>query len=495
MPERLEEPGPPRRRCRGNCLVRWSSAELPLSPERLMVEAFQASADMAAARIQSTVKEERQAGNRGKAEMDESAETRHRESALEVLAGQSRKGRLARLLPFLGPAFIASVAYIDPGNFATNIQGGAKFGYTLLWVIVASNLMAMLIQTLAAKLGIATGLNLAEQCRNHFPRPLVLLMWGVMELVAMATDLAEFLGAAVGFNLLLGVPLMAAGIITAIVTFLILGLERYGFRPVEAVISVLVGIVALSYLVETVLDRPDWGSVLYHSVVPHFNGTESILLATGIVGATVMPHAIYLHSALTQGRIVVRDPVQAGRLFRYEMVDVLVAMGLASFINVAMLIMAAATFYRHGLTGVGTLEEAHRTLEPLLGSTARWVFAVSLLASGLSSSAVGTMAGQVIMQGFLKRKIPIWVRRLVTIIPSLVVIAIGLEPTRTLVISQVVLSFGLPFAIIPLVLFTSRKAVMGHLVNRPATTIAAGVVAALIVALNLQLLYQLLFAR
>ena len=424
--------------------------------------------------------------------MDESG-TRHNKDAMEVLAGKSPKGPLARLLPFMGPAFIASVAYMDPGNFATNIQGGAKFGYMLLWVIVASNLMAMLIQVLAAKLGIATGLNLAEQCRNHFPRPLVLLMWVVMEIVAMATDLAEFLGAAVGFNLLFGMPLLTAGFVTAFVTFLILGLERYGFRPVEAVISVLVGIVAVSYLVETLLDRPEWNKVLYHAVVPQFSGTESVLLATGILGATVMPHAIYLHSALTQGRIVVREPLQMHRLFRYELVDVLVAMGLASLINMAMLIMAASTFYQHGLTEVGTLEEAHRTLEPLLGSTARHVFAVSLLASGLSSSAVGTMAGQVIMQGFLKTKISIWLRRLVTIIPSLVVIAIGLDPTRTLVISQVVLSFGLPFAIIPLVIFTSRKTVMGTLVNRPATTLAACVVAGLIVALNLYLLYQIFF--
>jgi manganese transport protein len=424
--------------------------------------------------------------------MDESG-TRHNKDAMEVLAGKSPKGPLARLLPFMGPAFIASVAYMDPGNFATNIQGGAKFGYTLLWVIVASNIMAMLIQVLAAKLGIATGLNLAEQCRNHFPRPLVLLMWVLMEIVAMATDLAEFLGAAVGFNLLFGMPLLAAGFVTAIVTFLILGLERYGFRPVEAVISVLVGIVAVSYLVETLLDRPEWNKVLYHAVVPQFAGTESVLIATGILGATVMPHAIYLHSALTQGRIVVREPLQMRRLFRYELLDVLVAMGLASLINMAMLIMAASTFYQHGLTEVGTLEEAHRTLEPLLGSTARHVFAVSLLASGLSSSAVGTMAGQVIMQGFLKTKISIWLRRLVTIIPSLVVIAIGLDPTRTLVISQVVLSFGLPFAIIPLVIFTSRKTVMGSLVNRPATTLAACIVAGLIVALNLYLLYQIFF--
>lgn len=425
--------------------------------------------------------------------MRETGTTRLKKTALDILTGKSKKGGLARLLPFMGPAFIASVAYMDPGNFATNIQGGAKFGYTLLWVIVASNLMAMLIQTLAAKLGIASGLNLAEQCRNHFPRPLVLLMWVLMEVVAMATDLAEFLGAAVGFNLLFGIPLLPAGIITAIVTFLILGLERYGLRPVEAVITALVGIVAVSYLVETLLDRPDWSRVLYHSVVPQFSGTESVVLATGIVGATVMPHAIYLHSALTQGRVVVHEPGQLRRLFRYELVDVVVAMGLASLINMAMLIMAASTFFQHGLTEVGTLEEAHRTLEPLLGGTARSIFAVSLLAAGLSSSAVGTMAGQIIMQGFLKRKIPVWIRRLVTIIPSLIVIAIGLDPTRTLVISQVVLSFGLPFAIIPLVMFTSRESIMGVLVNHRVTTVVAGGVAALIVALNLYLLYQIFF--
>ena len=407
-----------------------------------------------------------------------------------VLDGTSKKGRLASILPFLGPAFIASVAYVDPGNFATNISGGAQFGYTLLWVIVASNLMAMLLQTLSAKLGIATGWNLAEHCRNRFPKPVVLVMWAVMEIVAMATDLAEFLGAAVGFNLLFGIPLWAAGILTAIVTFLVLGLERYGFRPIEAVITALVAVVAVSYLVETFLDRPDWGNLLYHSVVPQFAGTESILLATGILGATVMPHAIYLHSALTQGRIVVREPGQLRRLFRYELVDVVVAMGLASMINMAMLIMAAATFFRHGMTGVGTLETAHRTLEPLLGRSASTIFAVSLLASGLSSSTVGTMAGQVMMQGFLRRRIPVWIRRLVTIVPSLIVIALGLDPTRTLVLSQVVLSFGLPFAIIPLAMFTSRKSVMGILVNRHVTTMLTYVVAALILVLNLYLVCQ-----
>ena len=411
-------------------------------------------------------------------------------AATEVLTGRSKKHGLARLLPFLGPAFIASVAYVDPGNFATNIQGGAQFGYVLLWVVMASNLMAMLIQALSAKLGIATGLNLAEHCRAHFPQPVVWGMWLLMEIVAIATDLAEFLGAALGFNLLFGIPLWLAGILTAVATFLILGLERYGFRPLEAVISVLVGIIAASYLIETVLDKPDWGQLLFHAVVPQFSGPESVLLATGILGATVMPHVIFLHSSLTQGRIVVREPVQLRRLFRYEVVDVVVAMGVAGLINAAMLIMAAATFHRAGMHDVGTIEEAHRTLEPLLGSAASWIFAISLLASGLSSSSVGTMSGQIIMQGFLHRRIPVWIRRLVTMVPSLIVIGIGLDPTRTLVISQVVLSFGLPFAIVPLILFTSRRDLMGVLVNRRLTTVLVSVIAALIVALNLYLLVQ-----
>jgi manganese transport protein len=414
-------------------------------------------------------------------------------AAAEVLdRSQDRKG-LSRILPFLGPAFIASVAYVDPGNFATNIQGGAQFGYTLLWVIVASNLMAILIQTLSAKLGIATGLNLAEQCRANFSRPVVWMMWVLMELVAMATDLAEFLGAALGFNLLFGVPLFVAGLLTAVTTFLILGLERYGFRPLEAVVAALVGIVALSYLVETVLDRPDWSQVLVGAVVPRFGGTEAVLLATGILGATVMPHAIFLHSALTQGRIVTRDPERMRRLFRFELLDVLIAMGIASLINAAMLIMAAATFHQGGMTAVGSIEEAHRTLEPLLGSAASVFFAISLLAAGLSSSSVGTMAGQIIMQGFLRYHIPAWIRRLVTMLPALIVIAIGLDPTRTLVISQVILSFGLPFAVVPLVLFTRRRDIMGALVNRRTTSALAVTVAALIVAVNLYLLYRIFF--
>src|SRR6266516_1560989 len=411
-------------------------------------------------------------------------------SAHEVLQGQSKRSGLARLLPFLGPAFIACVAYIDPGNFATNIQGGAEFGYLLVWVIIASNLMAMLIQTLSAKLGIATGMNLAEMCREQFPRPLVWGMWGLTEIIAMATDLAEFLGAAIGFNLLFHIPLLVAGILTGITTLLILGLERHGFRPLEAVITGLVGVVATSYLIETFLDRPDWGQIAYHSVIPQFGGTESILLAVGILGATVMPHAIFLHSALTQHRIKTPDKQQKRRLFRFELLDVIIAMSLAGLVNLFMLIMASATFFQHGLTTVATINDAYRTLQPLLGNAASTIFAISLLASGLSSSTVGTMAGQVIMQGFLRRQIPIWLRRLVTMIPALVVIAINLDPTRTLIISQVVLIFGIPFALIPLVMFTRRRDLMGTLVNHRITTLIITIVVGLIVVLNVYLLYQ-----
>jgi manganese transport protein len=414
-------------------------------------------------------------------------------SASAVLNGTTSRRGLSRLMPFLGPAFVASIAYVDPGNFATNIQGGAKFGYTLLWVIVASNLMAMLIQTLSAKLGIASGYNLAELCRLYFPRALVWVMWVLMELVAMATDLAEFLGAALGFNLLFGIPLWIAGLITMVVTFLLLGLQSRGFRPLELVITAMLGVIALCYVIETVLENPQWGNVFYHAVVPEFAGAESVLLAAGILGATVMPHVIFLHSSLTQGRIVVKDPRQKRLLLRFEFMDVTIAMGVAGLVNAAMLIMAAATFYQAGLSEIASIEEAHLTLEPLLGPAAKWVFAVSLLVSGLSSSAVGTMAGQVIMQGFIKRHIPIWVRRLVTILPAMVVIFLGLDPTRTLVISQVVLSFGLPFAVVPLIIFSRRRDLMGELVNRRGTTAAAVVVAILIILLNLYLLYQTLW--
>jgi len=409
-----------------------------------------------------------------------------------VLSGQSQLNWYARLFPFLGPAFIAAVAYVDPGNFATNIQSGAKYGYLLVWVIVSANLMAMLIQSLSAKLGIATGFNLAEVCREQFPQPVVWGMWGVAEVVAMATDLAEFLGAALGFNLLFNIPLFPAAILTAIATFLILGLQRFGFRPLEAVIAVLVGVIAGCYLIETLLSSPDWGAIGMGAVTPRFDGTESILLATGILGATVMPHVIFLHSALTQNRIVTRDPAQLRRLFRFEVIDVVIAMGIAGMVNVAMLVMAASTFYEKGLHEIASIEEAHRTLQPLLGSAAGTVFAISLLASGLSSSTVGTLAGQPIMQGFLQRTVPIWFRRGVTMVPALIVIAIGLDPTRTLVVSQVVLSFGIPFALVPLVYFTQQKRLMGVLVNRRTATIIACLVASVIVGLNMFLLYQTL---
>ena len=422
----------------------------------------------------------------------QSSDNKTVQSALKILGTPSGKNRLTRLLPFLGPAFIASVAYVDPGNFATNIQGGAQFGYMLIWVIVVSNLMAMLIQTLSAKLGLVTGKNLAEHCREQFPRPVVLVMWVLMELVAIATDLAEFLGAALGFNLLLGVPLLLGALLTGIATLLILGLERYGFRPLEAVISAMVGMIALCYLVETILDKPDWAQVLHATLVPQFAGPESVVLAAGILGATVMPHAIFLHSALMQGRIVVTEKSQLQGLYRYEIMDIVIAMGLASFVNAAMLIMAAATFYKTGLTHIATIEEAYRTLEPLLGSAAKWFFGLSLLVAGLSSSTVGTSAGQIIMQGFLKTHIPVLVRRLVTMLPAILVIWIGLDPTRTLVMSQVVLSFGLPFAVVPLVMFTRNKIIMGEMVNKPITTALAWLIAFIIITLNVYLLYQLL---
>lgn len=421
---------------------------------------------------------------------EKSGDVKTLEAARSVLAGEKKRGLVRRILPFLGPAFIACVAYIDPGNFATNVQGGSEFGLMLLWVILAANLMAMLLQTLSAKLGIATGKNLAEHCRERLPRWLVVVMWIVAEIAAMATDLAEFLGATLGFSLLFGIPLWLGVILTAIATLIILSLERFGFRPLEAVITALVGVIAVSYVIEMVLVRPPLGQVLVHSVVPQLAGTESVLLAVGIIGATVMPHVIFLHSSLTQSRIVVKEPRKLQRLLRFEIADVGIAMGLAGIINMAMLIMAAQTFHVHGMTNIATIEDAHKTLVPLLGAAASWVFAISLLASGLSSSSVGTMAGQVIMQGFIHRQIPAWIRRLVTMVPSVLVIVLGIDPTRALVLSQVVLSFALPFPVIPLIFFTRRKDLMGVLVNKPLTTIAGGLAAAVILGLNVYLLHQ-----
>jgi len=404
----------------------------------------------------------------------------------DVLAN---RGRL-RLLPFLGPAFIAAVAYIDPGNFATNIAGGSKFGYTLIWVIVASNLMAMLVQTLSAKLGIATGRNLAEVCRDEFPRGVTIGLWVQAEAIAIATDLAEFLGAALGLHLLFGIGLLPAAFVTGVAAFAILGLQRWGVRLLEAVIAGIVLAIGLCYVIEIFKAQPDWTAVGRHAVVPGFQGRESVLLAVGILGATVMPHVIWLHSALTQNRIVPQDDAQARRLMRFTKIDVAIAMTIAGLINVAMLVMAASTFFRTGHHDIGSLESAHATLAPLLGSAASALFAIALLFSGLSSSAVGTLAGQVVMQGFIRRRIPIVVRRLVTMTPAFVVIGVGADPSRTLILSQVVLSFGIPFALVPLVWFTSRGRLMGTLVNARATTAAAIVVAGIIISLNVFLLTQ-----
>ena len=400
------------------------------------------------------------------------------------------RGRLSgwQILPFLGPAFVASVAYIDPGNFATNIAGGSKFGFTLCWVIVAANLMAMLIQTLSAKLGIATGRNLPEVCRENFSRRTSLGLWVQAELIAMATDLAEFLGAALGFHLLFGMALFPAALLTGVVTFAILGLQRFGLRVFEAVIVAFIAAIGACYLAELWFAHPPLGTVALHSIKPQFAGRESVLLAVGILGATVMPHVIYLHSALTANRVVPSNEAEAKRLYRYTKVDVVIAMTIAGLINMAMLVVAATVFYGSGLPHVDSLEGAWRTLTPVLGGAATTLFALALLASGLSSSTVGTLSGQVVMQGFIDRQIPVFVRRLVTMLPALVVAAIGVDPSRTLVISQVVLSFGIPFALIPLVWFTSRRQLMGPLVNRRATTAVATVVATGITALNVFLL-------
>jgi manganese transport protein len=403
-----------------------------------------------------------------------------------ILRGHSRW----RLLPFLGPAFIACVAYMDPGNFATNISGGAKYGFTLVWVIVASNLMAMLIQTLSAKLGIATGRNLPEVCRERLSRRASIGLWLQAEVIAMATDLAEFLGAALGLKLLLGIDLFPAAVLTGVITFLILGLQRYGFRPLEAVIAAFVAVIGACYLLELWLAHPPLGTVATHAVVPEFAGNESVLLAVGILGATVMPHVIYLHSALTQNRIVPRSDDEARMLYRYTRIDVLIAMVIAGLINMSMLVVAATVFSG---SGVDSLEGAHRTLEPIIGGASSVLFALALTASGLSSSTVGTMSGQVVMQGFIRRRIPLFVRRFVTMLPAFVVIAIqgnDGDISRTLVVSQVVLSFGIPFALIPLVVFTSKRDIMGVLVNHRLTVAAASVVAALICALNIFLLAQ-----
>jgi manganese transport protein len=403
------------------------------------------------------------------------------------------RGRLRAILSILGPAFVACVAYVDPGNFATNIAGGAKFGYLLLWVLLAANLMAMLIQNLSAKIGIATGHNLPELCRLHFRRPVSVGLWIQAELIAMATDLAEFVGAAIALNLLFGVPMFVAGLMTAVVAFGILALQGRGYRRFELVIAGLLAVIILGFLYDTLRIGFDAGDAA-RGFVPGFQGTESVLLATGILGATVMPHVIYLHSALTQHRIAVRDDAERRELLRFQRLDVTIAMGLAGLVNISMLVIAAALFHSRGLTGVDSINAAHSQFGKLVGDGSAIAFALALLASGLASSSVGTFAGQVVMQGFIARTIPILLRRAITMAPALIVLALGLDPSRSLVISQVVLSFGIPFALVPLVLLTRRRDVMGALVNRGATTAVAALVAALIIALNGFLLYETLLA-
>ncbi|MFC4619593.1 Nramp family divalent metal transporter [Camelliibacillus cellulosilyticus] len=411
-------------------------------------------------------------------------------AAYAVLRGEI-KG-IKRIVPFLGPAFIAAVAYIDPGNFATNITAGSQYGYLLLWVIAISNLMAVLIQSLSAKLGIATGKNLPEVAREKFPKPVSVFLWIQSELVIMATDLAEFIGAALGLNLLFGIPMVAAAMITAFGSFAILELQRRGSRPLEAGITAMVIIVVLAFIVQLVLAKPAAGPVMEGLFFPRFKGVDSILLAAGILGATVMPHAIYLHSSLTQHRVVGKNIGEKKRIFRFELIDIIIAMVIAGTINACMLIVAAALFKVHGLN-VQDLDVAYHQFGTLVGPVAAVLFGIGLLAAGLSSSSVGTLSGDVVMQGFIRRHIPIYLRRVVTMIPPLAMIIAGVNPTYALVMSQVILSFGIAFALVPLLMFTSNKKIMGGLVNKKTTTVIGTIIAILIIALNLFLLYQTLF--
>jgi manganese transport protein len=403
----------------------------------------------------------------------------------EALAGRRRGVRA--VLPFAGPAVIASVAYMDPGNFATNIQAGAAYGYDLLWVVLLANLVAMLFQAMSAKIGIVTNHNLAELCRLHFSRPVVVLMWIVSEIAAMATDLAEFLGGAIGLSLLFQMPLIWGMMATAIVTYAIVAIEGSGFRPIELIIGGLVIVIGVCYLVELVVAPPDWSAALMRSVVPRLEGPEAVTLAVGIIGATVMPHAIYLHSALTQRRFIARDDRERRSLLRYSNREVVAALGLAGLVNLAMVMMAATAFHA-GHSDVGEIETAYYTLVPLLGIGAAGVFLLSLMASGISSSAVGTMAGQVIMQGFVGFQIPVWVRRIATMLPSFFVVAMGYNATQSLVISQVVLSMALPAPMIALLVLSRRPSVMGRFAAGALTQVVAILATIIVLLLNVLLL-------
>ncbi|MGX9132995.1 Nramp family divalent metal transporter [Rummeliibacillus sp. JY-2-4R] len=407
-------------------------------------------------------------------------------SANDVLTGKTHG--IKSILPFLGPAFIAAVAYIDPGNFATNITAGSEYGYLLLWVIAFSNLMAVLIQSLSAKLGIATGKNLPEVARENFSKKTSILLWIQAELVIMATDLAEFIGAALGMYLLFNIPMLPAALITAVGSFAILELQRRGVRAFEAGISAMVLMVVLAFALQTFLAHPDASSIAA-GFIPQFKDVNSVLLATGILGATVMPHAIYLHSSLTQHRVVGRNEEEKRKIFKFEFIDILIAMVIAGAINMSMLIIAAAVFHTKGMN-VEDLDIAFHSLGNMVGPMASISFGLGLLIAGLASSSVGTLSGDVVMQGFINKHINIYLRRAITMIPPLLIIAFGANATKALVWSQVILSFGIAFALIPLIMFTSNKKIMGGLVNHKITTILGWIVAAIVVCLNIYLLIQ-----
>jgi manganese transport protein len=406
----------------------------------------------------------------------------------DVLDGRRRGFRT--ILPMAGPAVVVSIAYMDPGNFATNIQAGAKYGYGLLWVVLIANLIAMLFQALSAKLGIVTGRNLAEMCREQLPRPLVWAMWVISEIAAMATDLAEFLGGAIGLSLLFKLPLIWGMIVTAIVTYGILTFERRGFRTIELIIGALVSIICLCYMIQLFIVPVDWAAAAFHTAVPQLDDAAAVTIAVGIIGATVMPHAVYLHSGLTQVRLTVHDDADRRTLLRFSNREVIVALAVAGAVNMAMVMMASGAFHE-GHSDVAEIETAYQTLRPLLGTGAATVFLISLLASGVSSSAVGTMAGQMIMQGFVGFRIPVWVRRLVTMVPAFIVVGYGVNATNALVISQVILSIALPVPMIALLIFTQRADIMGSFVNCRVTRVAAKVGTAVVLLLNTILLLQI----
>lgn len=410
----------------------------------------------------------------------------------DVLHQSSSRG-IKKLLPYLGPAFIAAVAYIDPGNYATNITAGSKYGYTLLWVIFASNLMAVLIQSLSAKLGIATGKNLPELCREKFSKKTSFLLWIQAEAVIMATDLAEFIGAALGIYLLFDLPLITSAIIAAIGSFAILEIQRRGYRTFEALITVMIFVVVIAFGAQVFYAKPDTSAVVLGLFTPKFEGVDSILLSAGMLGATVMPHAIYLHSSLTQRRIVGVNDMERKRIYRFELIDIVIAMLIAGAINAAMVIVSAALFHKNGVL-VEDLDVAYQQFGAMLGPSVAMFFGIGLLFAGLSSSSVGVMTGDVVMQGFIKRHIPIYLRRVITTVPPLLIILWGVNPSKALVMSQIVLSFGIAFALVPLIMFTSNKKIMGSLVNHKITSSIAWLIAVLIIGLNLFLLYETLFS-